>query len=73
MFNVDQFLKDKFRDAQGLVAFLQAYGAEAPALGTVIKWFQRSSVPGDWLPVLLAYVELDEGQPVSLIKYLRRG
>ena len=72
MFDALGFLTDKFKDANGLVAFLHAYGAEAPPVGTVVKWFQRSSIPSDWLPVLLAYVEIDEGKPISVIDYITK-
>lgn len=34
------------------------------------KWFQRASVPSEWLPVVLSYLEIDNGSPVSLIPYL---
>lgn len=72
MFDALKFLQEKFRDAHGLVAFLAAYGVTPPPLATAVKWFQRASIPSDWLPVLLAYIEIDEGQPVSLIQYLKR-
>ena len=70
MFNFSKFLEDKFQTSPRLVAFLNAYGAPAPAVATADKWFQRSSIPSEWLPVLLAYLEIEEGSPVSLKPYV---
>jgi len=39
-------------------------------VSTVEKWFQRKSVPGEWLAVLLCLLELERGEPVRLAKYL---
>ncbi|AKR54370.1 hypothetical protein XM25_00830 [Devosia sp. H5989] len=53
-----------------MLAFLGAYKAPAPKAAAVEKWFQRASVPSDWLPMLLAYLEIDYGGPVRLAPYL---
>ena len=73
MFNAKQFLVEKFGSVQGLLSFLRAYGAPLPGVTAVEKWFQRESVPSDWLPLLLAYLEIDGGAPVSLTAYLGGG
>jgi len=70
MFDFNRFLHDHFVTPKGLIAFLNAYGAEAPGLPAAEKWFQRGAIPGGWLPHLLAYLELDRGEPVRLAKYL---
>lgn len=70
MFKAKQFLKENFKTPQGVLSFLRAYGAPVPGAKAVEKWFQRDSVPAEWLPVLLAYLELDGGAPVSLRDYL---
>lgn len=70
MFKTKQFLVELFGTPQGVVAFLGAYGAELPGLFAVEKWFKRESVPSDWLVILLAYLEIEQGAPVSLKKYL---
>jgi hypothetical protein len=69
-FNTEAFLRENFKTPGGLIAFLRLYGADLPLQPAVDKWFQRRSVPSDWLPVLLAYIEIDRGQPVSVAKYL---
>lgn len=69
-FESKRFLVEKFGTVQGLLSFLRAYKAPTPNLKAVEKWFQRESIPSDWLPVLLAYLELDGGKPVSLVPYL---
>ncbi len=69
-FRTKKFLVENFQTVQGVMAFLRAYNAPLPNTKAVEKWFQRQSVPSEWLPVLLAYLELDRGEPVSLIIYL---
>lgn len=71
MFDTLRFLKDHFGEPRALVAFLRAYGVDAPPEGTVDKWYRRSAIPSTWLPVLLAYLELDRGAPVSTQPYLK--
>ena len=70
VFHTKRFLVDNFATVQGLISFLRAYGVALPKFSAVEKWFQRESIPSDWLPVLLAYLELDQGKPVSLTPYL---
>lgn len=69
-FRTKDFLVENFQTVQGLLAFLRAYNAPLPNMKTVEKWFQRQSVPSEWLPVLLAYLEIDRGGPISLVAYL---
>jgi len=70
MFSTEAFLCDNFDSPQSLIALLSAYGAPMPKEATIKKWFQRASIPGEWLPIILAYLELDSGRPVSLVKYI---
>lgn len=70
MFKTKTFLIEKFGSVQGLLSFLRAYNAPLPGAESVEKWFQRQSIPSNWLPVLLAYLEIEHGGPVSLAKYL---
>lgn len=70
MFRTKQFLADHFHSVQGVVSFLGAYDAPLPKAPAVQKWFERGSIPSDWLPVLLCYLEIENGAPVSLKVYL---
>lgn len=70
MFETRKFLIDNFSNAKGLTAFLEAYGAPIPLDAAVQKWFQRASIPSSWLPVLIAYLEIEHAKPISLIPYL---
>lgn len=70
MFRAKEFLIKSFGNPQGLMSFLRAYNVAAPELAAVQKWFTRGSVPAAWLPVLLAYLEVDRGGPVSLISFI---
>lgn len=73
MFQTRLFLQEKFGNPAGLLAFLNAYRAPSPNPAAAEKWFQRASVPSDWLPVVLSYLEIDNGAPISLIPYLERS
>lgn len=70
MFRFRQFLTDNFVNPAGVSAFLRVYGARQPNEATVAKWFVRGSIPSDWLPLLLCYIEIDRGAPLSIIKYI---
>ena len=72
MFDTTRFLNDHFGSPQRVIGFLRAYKLHEPSIETVRKWFQRAAVPSEWLPVLLAVLELDEGHPVSLATYIKR-
>lgn len=72
-FDHAKLLADKFGTRARLMAFLRAYSAPLPQETAVAKWFQRGTIPSDWLPVILAYLELDEGAPVRLAPYLKGG
>lgn len=73
VFRTREFLHDYFQTPARLTAFLIAWGVPAPAMGTVAKWFQRETIPSEWLPVILAFLEMDMGAPVSLQPYLGRA
>lgn len=70
MFDHRRFLVENFGNAPGLVALLRAYDGPIPKDDTAYKWFQRGSIPADWLAILLAYLEIDRGAPVSTVQYL---
>lgn len=70
-FDTLSFLKDKFGTPTSLMSFLSAYKVDGVNIEAVTKWFQRRSVPGTWLPVLLAFMEIDSGEPVRLAPYLK--
>ena len=73
MFKTKVFLVEMFGNVQGLLSFLRTYSAPLPGAKAVEKWFQRESIPSEWLPILLAYLEIDRGAPVSLVPYLSGG
>jgi hypothetical protein len=70
VFRTKQFLVDHFQTVQGVVSFLGAYDAPLPNAAAVQKWFERGSIPSDWLPLLLCYLEIENGTPVSLRGYV---
>jgi hypothetical protein len=71
VFNAHKFLVDKFGCSAYVLRVIAAYGFAVPGEEAVGKWFQRGRVPGEWLPLLLSVLELEEGQPVSLLPYMR--
>lgn len=72
MFDAKQFLKDAFTTPQVTATHLITYGYDVKQ-ATVDKWFQRGSVPGQWLPVLIAIKEIETGRAVRVAQYLRGG
>jgi hypothetical protein len=71
-FDTKKLLRESFGNPTGLVAFVTAYGVQSLSAPTVEKWFQRGRVPSEWLPLLLALLELDSGMPIRLACYLGR-
>ena len=72
MFDGRKFLDENFHTPHHALTILRQYGFEA-TLGAIEKWWQRESVPGAWLPLLIAIKEIETGSPVSITKYVRRG
>lgn len=70
MFDSHSFLTRELVGPQSVLALFSAYRLRVPKVSTVEKWFQRKSVPGEWLAVLLCLLELERGEPVRLAKYL---
>lgn len=73
MFKHTHFLKDTFGHPEAIVRILSAYDLPCPRPDTAAKWFQRGSIPSDWLPLILCAVELDRGAPVRLANYVEIG
>jgi hypothetical protein len=71
-FDSGTFLREKFKSPPDLLAFLTRYGGRAPREAAIDKWFRRGSIPSDWLPVMLALLEIENGRPVSLAPYLTK-
>ena len=71
MFEIEAFLRDHFPDPDAVVGLLNAWRLPAPKIEAVRKWFPRKSVPAEWLPLLIAVLELENGSPISLTRYVR--
>ena len=69
MFNAREFLSDHFTDADGVVGLLGKHGAHIPQREAARKWFERGSLPADWIPVLFFTLEREYGAPISLARY----
>ena len=72
MFDTRKFLADTYQNADGVCGIFSAYKMPIPARDTVRKWFERSSIPSEWFPVLVAIMELERGEPIWLSDYLAR-
>lgn len=72
-FDAVKFLIEKFGTPANVLAMFSSYGISAPDIGAIEKWYPRRRVPGEWLPLLLIMLELDEGQPVSLAAWIAVG
>lgn len=73
MFDGKKFLTQNFHTAQHVVTVIGAYGFSDLTVAAVEKWFQRGSVPGNWLAILIAIKEIETGSPISVAKYLKAG
>ena len=69
-FDFVAFLVDNFKTHQGLMAFLRAFGVDAPKENTVYQWFRRGSVPAEWAMLLAGLLELERGA-ANIGKYVR--
>lgn len=70
MFDGKRFLKENFLNPQKVLALFRAYNIGCPSLSAIEKWFQRGTIPGEWFPVLLAFLEMERGRPVGVTEYL---
>ncbi len=68
MFDARKFLTEEIGQAQSVHAMFSSAGYVL-SLAAVKKWYQRSTIPGDWLALLLALMERERGAPVSLTEY----
>lgn len=69
-FKTLQFLSDYLITPDAIVGLANRYNLEVPSKPTIIKWFSRKSIPGEWWPVVIALLELHRGAPVSLANYI---
>lgn len=70
-FDALAFLHEHWPTVEDLAAFLKTYDVEAISLYGMKQWYRRETIPADWLPVLLALLELEKGAPVSIAKHLK--
>ena len=72
VFDGKKFLSENYHTPQHVKTVLGQYGLPV-SLAAAEKWWQRASVPGNWLAVLIAIKEIETGRPVSIARYLRVG
>lgn len=69
-FEARAFLEANFHDAAGVVAYLRGKGVDAPPTEEAVKkWLQRNSLPGEWLAVLVGFLEGDKDGAGQIAKY----
>ncbi len=73
LFDSHAFLTERFGSPKNVLVLFTAYGVDAPSAAAVEKWFQRRSVPSEYLPIMACIVELESGEPVRFAQYLRQG
>ena len=65
-----RFVNDLFPDGSTLCGFLKAYGvSNIPSPEVLRKWKQRG-VPGNWVLLILALLEIERGEPQSIAAYI---
>lgn len=70
MFNAKKFIRDNFQSVGGIVAHFRDVGFEPPTYEQAEKWLTRNSIPGEWLAKMLAILEGERGEPVSILAYI---
>lgn len=65
------FIESELRTVQNVLAIFTRYGFTPPGNAAVEKWFQRGKIPSEWMFKILALIELDQGKPVSLTRYVK--
>lgn len=71
MFDFAAFLADHWKDSDALHAFLLKHGVRDFEKQAIYKWWIRASIPAQGFAVVLAVLEVSEGAPVSIVKWLR--
>lgn len=70
MFDTVKFVRDHFGTVDAMIGLARQKNVRFPERDTVRKWITRGNIPSDWLPILLMLIELDIGQPVSILPYI---
>lgn len=70
MFDATRFLTDHFDNVDGVLSLVAKHGRTPPKRQTVAKWFERGSVPGDWLAVLIVIANIDRVDGARLGDYI---
>jgi hypothetical protein len=71
LFDAARFLEENFGTPDGIVCIASRFGVDVPSRDTIRKWFERGSISGEWLSVLIVLMETQTGSPVSLKAYLK--
>lgn len=71
MFDFPRFLKTHWANDRALHRLLKQYGVNNVSAAAVYKWWIRGSIPADYLPVVLALLELEQGKTISLAEFLK--
>lgn len=72
MFDARRFLTVEIGTAHHVRVLFTSYGVKAPDIAAVLKWYSRQAIPGGWLALLICLLEIDGGEPVSLLPYLQK-
>ncbi len=68
-FPVKEFLTAEIGPAQNVHALFSSHGL-AVEMDTVRKWYERDSISGDKLALILLMLEVDRGAPVSVMSHM---
>lgn len=71
VFSARRFLTEQFGpNPDVMILDLQKHGEHRPDRDTARKWYERDSMPGDWLAVIVYALELRDGKPPALGPYI---
>jgi hypothetical protein len=69
-FDMRLFYRSHWDRSAKLVSFFKGYGVNVPE-PTAYKWRERASIPGPYFALLLCFLEIERGQPISLIPFIK--
>lgn len=70
IFDFKRFAAAYFPEGASLALFLNEYGERQASAEMIRKWYERNSIPGEWLAVLLDALERDKGVAQTLGPYI---
>jgi hypothetical protein len=70
-FDTKAFLSERWSNSAKLHHWLDDFGMADVTEPAVRKWIDRKSIPAEHFAIILALLEIENGRPMSIAKFLR--